>query len=617
MKRLLDVLRRIRFPNLGALRKMKLPSLAGIAAKGRRLSARQIILWGGSLLVAGGLFVSVRGLTACWRLTAMPGIPPANCAGAAVNPLSGTPSGGNQSVPITGVPPTPDVGLPEVTYPKWDGGSRINIAFFGLRGGETAGEGCPLCTDTIIVFTVDPVSMTAGMISVPRDLYVNIPGSEGCSSSHDGYCRINTAWTTGEALKLPGGGPAEAMKTVSLFLGVPIQYYVQVDFDTFTQLIDLIHGVDIYNDENLVLDRLGSGTTVTVAGSAFGGGQNIAITFDGAGVATAPSSCRADAGGSFSCAFNVPAAKAGPHEVKASDGTRNASGTFTVGGGPISTPTGAPAATAGSSISLSPASGFSASDKVNLTCCGMRHLTGPMALAYARGRHTANGDVDRSRRQQKLIIAIRNKVFNAKNFPMLMAEAPQLYNTFQAGIHTNMSIDDAIKLAALVKGIPVDRIQPALIDDHMVNFGNVTLGGQNAAVLLPIPDKIRELRDQIFTTGGPTSPIAQGDPRALMQADGARVQLINDTYTQGLEQRTGNFLVGQGMQNIVLGQPTGALDQTVVVVYSPKLYALRYLFGIGMISSGRQIIFKPDATSPVDLEIRLGNDWVSKLPAGN
>jgi hypothetical protein len=66
-----------------------------------------------------------------------------------------------------------------------------------------------------------------------------------------------------------------------------------------------------------------------------------------------------------------------------------------------------------------------------------------------------------------------------------------------------------------------------------------------------------------------------------------------------------------------LGRPTGLSDQTVVVVYSPKLYTLRYLMQpLGMISDGRQIVFKPDATSPVDLEIRLGNDWVSRLPAG-
>ncbi len=505
MKKALDFIKNFKFPHVRLLGGIRWP----------RVSLRGAILAVVALLATGGLFLAAQNLTACWRITQLPGIPPASCAGASLNPLdtSGLAQG---TTAAPDAPATPAPAAPEVEYPKWDGGSRVNIVFFGLRGGEIAGEDCPQCTDTIIVFTIDPVSKTAGMISVPRDMYVNIPGTDGCSGAHDGFCRINTAWTTGEGLKLPGGGPGLAMKTVSLFLGVPIQYYVQVDFDTFVQMISLIGGVDIYNDENLLLDRVGSGN-----------------------------------------------------------------------------------------------------DKVRLTCCGMRHLTGKMALAYARGRHTADGDVDRSRRQQKLILGIRDKVLDPAHFPELMAEAPQLYNTFQAGIRTNMSLDDALKLAALGREIPLDQIHQGVIDNHMVNFGNVTLGGQNAAVLLPIPDKIRELRDSIFTTTGPTSPIAQGDPQALMQADGARVEVTNDSYTASLDQRTGNFLLAQGMQVTALGQPTGASDSTVVVIYAPKLYALRYLIQpLGMISSSSQIRFNPDPSSPFDLEIQLGNDWAGKLPAG-
>ena len=251
----------------------------------------------------------------------------------------------------------------------------------------------------------------------------------------------------------------------------------------------------------------------------------------------------------------------------------------------------------------------------------MRHLGGPAALAYARCRDVEqgcnDGDVGRSKRQQKVILAIRDKVLSPQYFPTLMAQAPQLYNLFSAGIHTNLPLDDAIKLAALAQQIPFDQIKQGLIDNHMANFGNVTLGGQNASILMPIPDKIREVRDQIFTSGGAMSPMASGDPQALMQADGARVRITNNTYTADLDTRTGNFLLAQGMQVTERGAPTGGSDRTVVVVYSPKLYALRYLINpVGMISNSNQILFKPDASSSVDLEIRLGNDWVSKLPPG-
>ena len=74
----------------------------------------------------------------------------------------------------------------------------------------------------MILLTIDPLTKTAGMLSIPRDMWVNIPGF--------GYSRINTAYSLGEGSKLPGGGPELARKTVEQFIGVPIQYYAQIDF---------------------------------------------------------------------------------------------------------------------------------------------------------------------------------------------------------------------------------------------------------------------------------------------------------------------------------------------------------------------------------------------------
>ncbi len=111
-------------------------------------------------------------------------------------------------------------------------------------------EGAPR-SDTMIVLTIDPLTKTAGMLSIPRDMWVNIPGF--------GYSRINTAYSSGEGHKLPGGGPELARKTVEQFLGVPIQYYAQIDFNTFVEFIDLIGGIEVYNDENLRLDPVGAG----------------------------------------------------------------------------------------------------------------------------------------------------------------------------------------------------------------------------------------------------------------------------------------------------------------------------------------------------------------------
>ena len=451
-------------------------------------------------------FFIVRKLTLCWTLTALPGVPPAECAfqnqSSSDLPALPDPATAN-NLPV-------ELSAPEMELPKWDGASRINIAFFGLRGDDGQGEGCPTCTDTIMVLTVDPVTKTAGMLSIPRDMWVNIPGA--------GYSRINTAWAIGENAKLPGGGPQLAMQTVSQFIGVPIHYYVQVDFGTFVSFINLIGGIDVYVEERMVLDPLGAGQDHFV--------------------------------------------------LKPGD---------------------------------------------------YRHLTGPRALAYARCRHVSQGcsggDVGRAKRQQQVILAFRDKVLEGETFATLITQAPQLYAEFSSGIHTNLSLEDAIQLAVLAKDIRVDDIKRGVIDSTMANPADTTINGVQANVLRPVPDLIRILRDEIFVPGGPLSPMAQGDPVALMQSDQAKVRIINNTYTAGLEQRTATLLTAQGMQVVEYGVPTGASNTTKIILYSSKLYALRYLtelLGVG----SQQITIQPNPASTVDMEIRLGEDWVGRVPSG-
>ncbi len=477
----------------------------------QRFPVRQILFWILALVSAVGLFSVVRNLTTCWRLTALPGMPPARCAGEAVKPLETSVIANRQITPEPSS--TPEFfASQDIQYPTWDGGSRINILFVGLRGGDPIKGDCPFCTDTLILLTVDPATKTAGMLSIPRDMWVNIPGF--------GFSRINTAWTLGRGSKLPGGGPALTMKTISHFIGVPIDYYVQVDFDTFVDIINLLGGVDVYNEETIVLDPMAHGR-------------------------------------------DFP--------------------------------------------------------KVKITCCGMRHLDGRTALAYSRCRHIEqgcqDGDIGRARRQQKVIFGIRDKVLSPENFPTLLAQAPQLYNIFSEGIHTNLSLQDAMKLAVLAKDISKENIKNAVIDDSMLAFDNVILGGKNASIMKPLPDKIRVLRDEVFTSNGPVSPMAQDDPLTLMQADEARVRVLNGTSTDQLSTQTQSYLLRQGVRVTEIGK-TKAASRTTIVLYSPKLYTLKFLLDTFGITNSAQILIRPDAAETVDIEIRLGKDWVDKLPSG-
>lgn len=470
-----------------------------------RPSVMQIILIVVGLVLAIAGFFLVRSFITCWTITPLPGSPPSNC---------GTVSSGSEftlneeGTPVANtsqeLPPpvtVPDSNLP----PAWDGASRISVLIIGLDYRDwSAGEGAPR-SDTMIVLTIDPLTKTAGMMSVPRDLWVNIPGF--------GYSRINTAYSNGEGSQLPGGGPELARKTVEQVLGVPIQYYAQVDFGTFVSFIDLIGGVDIRVSEAMRVDPVGGGK-----------------------------------------------------------------------------------------------------DKIIITCCGMRHFNGVKALAYARYRKDKEGDIARAERQQRLILAIRDKVLSPENFPVLIGKAQQFYNEFSAGIRTNMPFDTAIQLGVLAKDIPVESIRHGVIDYSMVTLHDITLGGQPASIMKPMPDKIRELRDQVFTSGGAVSPLAgQGQltPEQLsplMQADGARVRVVNGSFTAGLETTTGQYLQTLGFQVTEAG-PGQAPNGTEIILYSPKLYTMKYLQLVFGIVDNARISIQPNPASTVDVEIRLGTDY--------
>ena len=170
-------------------------------------------------------------------------------------------------------------------------------------------------------------------------------------------------------------------------------------------------------------------------------------------------------------------------------------------------------------------------------------------------------------------------------------------------------------MAVLAKDIHVEDIRQGVIDTTMAIPTDTTINGVPANVLRPVPDRIRILRDEIFVPGGPLSPMAQGDAMTLMQSDPAKIRIINNTYTADLEQRTAAYLKAQGMQVVEFGVPSGYTSRTKVILYTSKLYALRYLKDLFGLESP-QIVIQPDPASTVDVEIRLGEDWIATLPTG-
>jgi LCP family protein required for cell wall assembly len=200
------------------------------------------------LAVVGTVFASryVRKVVAQTTAFTLPG-----------DPVAENPDGDNESVDSESEPQGQRTRQPRADLPDpdpWDGTSRVNMLMMGLdlRDIET-GDSAPR-SDTMILLSMDPLNNTATAIAIPRDLWVSIPGFID-------YYKINTAYRFGELYNLPGGGPALASQTVEQVLGVPIDFYVQLDFQAFVDFIDHIHGLRFTFTEPYKLDPRGPGNT--------------------------------------------------------------------------------------------------------------------------------------------------------------------------------------------------------------------------------------------------------------------------------------------------------------------------------------------------------------------
>ena len=114
---------------------------------------------------------------------------------------------------------------------------RTNILLLGTD--DSPERGSLGRTDTIMLTTVVPTRPYIGMLSIPRDLWVNIPNV--------GEQRINTAYFFAEANQ-PGAGPEAAMQTVRQNFGLHVNYYAVIHMLGLVDAVNALGGVDIQLD---------------------------------------------------------------------------------------------------------------------------------------------------------------------------------------------------------------------------------------------------------------------------------------------------------------------------------------------------------------------------------
>lgn len=287
-------------------------------------------------------------------------------------------------VPIPSVPGGQAIPTPIPTSEILANSDRVNILVMGID--RRPGEPFISRTDTMMLMSIDTELLTASILSIPRDLYVIIPGI--------GRDRINTAFVYGSAGNNPAGGAELAKQTVEYNLGVPVHHYVMVDFNAVTQGINAIGGIDV----------------------------------------------------------NVPTEIFDP--------------TFpdmNYGYDPL------------------------------YIAAGLQHFDGTTALKYARTRHQDN-DFNRARRQQQVIMAVRDKVLGLGVSEMI-DQAPTLFQQLSQSFRTDLSLNDVVGLARAASEIPNENIRNEVIDHNYVSNYYTETG---ASVLIPINELIAPLLQEMF-----------------------------------------------------------------------------------------------------------------------
>ncbi|MDG1950387.1 MAG: LCP family protein [bacterium] len=382
---------------------------------------------------------------------------------------------------------------------------RVNFLLMGV-GGE--GHSGPQLTDTIIFTSYEPSSSEIAMMSLPRDMSVPIPGY--------GYRKVNHANAYGE-MDEPGAGPALATQVIGDVLDQEIHYYLRVDFDGFAEFIDAIGGIDVYVDQTF------TDPVYPSHGMEYADCRTVTSADD---LATEEDDLTDELAAILTPDENEYAF------VKEDEDEADLENTVEV-------------------------------EEADYSCRyesltfyeGWTHMDGETALKFARSRHGNNGegsDFARSRRQQKIILAVKDEVLSASTF-LNPSRIGKMLDTLKDNIATNMSVAEIVRLATEFKDLDTSNIVHHVVDSSPDSplYATVLNG---AYVLLPKNDDwspLRRIAENIFTTDEELhTQIAEADEE---KPKFVRVEVQNGTSVTGLAFSTSQLLDKEGYDVVKIG----------------------------------------------------------------
>ena len=319
---------------------------------------------------------------------------------------------------------------------------RINILLLGMRGEGVEGGG--LLADTIMVLSIHPKNgegdmSKASLISIPRDLYVKVPG-------RDEQRKINAVYALGEERERGGGGIEDMRTIVGEVTGLDIPYGVTINFQGFKDLVNAIGGITITLEQPFE------------EGMQFRGLEK-----------------RCDG-----ITYTVPSGSFEEKRIQRKNGTYYAN--------PKRYPLCFEKMTTAAIAELECGGNFKLPAGENL-------LDGDKALCYARARYTSS-DFDRARRQQEVIKLIKDKALSLgtlTDFSKVTAMLDSLGNN----VSTNLEAWEMKRMLELYQkaGDAGNMNQKVLENSEEGLLYNPPQTKETGYILLPIGDNYDRIRE--------------------------------------------------------------------------------------------------------------------------
>jgi len=224
---------------------------------------------------------------------------------------------------------------------------------------------------------------------------------------------------------------------------------------------------------------------------------------------------------------------------------------------------------------------------------GVYSLNGLQALAYVRARYgVPGGDIDRGRREQRLIRAVLSKAKQVNS----ITKFPELYSQFERNIKTDLTLTDLLKLATLATSLDDIVIRSRFIDSAGLTSITLPIAGN---LLVPDPPALRNYLQQVLTV-------------ALNQRanEGIPIELVNATPREDFAIAATDRLTELGFRvvSVTKAEKPAAISQVIDFNTTKKGSAIPLLqrnFGV----KAKNIVDQPDPQSPIRYRIIAGADF--------